>query len=58
MNWHLINIKEAYDLTGSSADGLTAVEAGKRLEEYGLNEIAAAKKNLPGYCSCTSLKIL
>jgi len=47
MNWHLTNINEVLKLTGSSEKGLSAVEAKKRLEEYGPNEITRAKKKSP-----------
>ncbi len=47
MNWHLTDIKEVLELTQSSSEGLTTIEAEKRLETYGPNEIAAAKKKSP-----------
>jgi P-type Ca2+ transporter type 2C len=47
MNWHLTDIKEVLQVTQSSEEGLTNIEAEKRLETYGPNEIAAAKKNSP-----------
>jgi P-type Ca2+ transporter type 2C len=47
MNWHLTDIKEVLEVTGSSTEGLTTTEAEKRLVTYGPNEIAAAKKKSP-----------
>jgi P-type Ca2+ transporter type 2C len=45
MNWHLTDINKVLELTQSSPGGLANAEAEKRLETYGPNEIAAAKKN-------------
>jgi P-type Ca2+ transporter type 2C len=47
MKWHLTDIKEVLEETRSSKEGLTNIEAEKRLETYGPNEIAAAKKKSP-----------
>jgi P-type Ca2+ transporter type 2C len=45
MNWHLTDIDKVLQLTQSAPGGLANSEAEKRLQQYGLNEIAAAKKN-------------
>lgn len=47
MNWHLADINEVLEITGSSQEGLSSDTATKRLEETGLNEILAAKKKSP-----------
>ncbi|QEC70086.1 cation-translocating P-type ATPase [Panacibacter ginsenosidivorans] len=39
MNWHLEDIDKVLEITGSSKEGLSTTEAGKRLLEYGPNEI-------------------
>jgi P-type Ca2+ transporter type 2C len=44
MNWHLLNIKETLELTGSRFSGLTAMEAEERMEKYGPNQLAEKKK--------------
>jgi P-type Ca2+ transporter type 2C len=44
MNWHLTDITEVLEVTRSSKEGLTNIEAKKRLETYGPNEIETAKK--------------
>lgn len=43
-NWHLEDIDTVLNLTGSSKIGISALEADKRLEEYGHNEIITAHK--------------
>ena len=43
-NWHLTDIKEVMKITGSSGEGLSTAEAEKRLQQFGANEITAAKK--------------
>jgi P-type Ca2+ transporter type 2C len=43
-NWHLAEINEVTELTGSSGNGLSAMESEKRLQQFGPNEIIAAKK--------------
>ena len=37
--WHLLSEKELFEELGTSIAGLSAAEAEKRLEQYGLNEI-------------------
>lgn len=44
MNWHLTDINQVLEITGSSEKGLSSTEAEKRLLEYGPNEIKAKKK--------------
>jgi Ca2+-transporting ATPase len=44
MNWHLLEINEVFNLTGSSAQGLTSRDAEIRLEESGPNELVETKK--------------
>jgi P-type Ca2+ transporter type 2C len=44
MNWHLSDIAQVLEVTGSSVNGLSNTEAEKRLEEYGPNEIEAQKR--------------
>ncbi|MFB6190225.1 MAG: cation-translocating P-type ATPase [Candidatus Nanohaloarchaea archaeon] len=39
MNWHAKTVEEIYEELDSKEDGLEPDEAGKRLEEHGLNEI-------------------
>lgn len=45
MAWHSVDTKIALETLGSSEDGLTQVEAEKRLIEYGPNEISITQKN-------------
>ncbi|MGF2412549.1 cation-translocating P-type ATPase [Ferruginibacter sp.] len=47
MNWHLADINEVLEITGSSQEGLSSDTATKRLEETGPNEILIAKKKSP-----------
>lgn len=44
MNWQATEINKVFDTTGSSGNGLSAMEAEKRLQQFGPNEIIAAKK--------------
>ncbi|MEP7318061.1 MAG: HAD-IC family P-type ATPase, partial [Panacibacter sp.] len=43
-NWHLSDTDTVLKLTGSSKNGISALEAAKRLEKYGHNEIMVAHK--------------
>ncbi len=47
MNWHLTDINVVLEITGSSEKGLSGIEAEKRLEEYGPNEIEGTRKRPP-----------
>lgn len=49
MNWHLVDIKEVFEITGSGIAGLTEGEAVKRLEENGPNVIVVSKKRSPWF---------
>lgn len=42
--WHTLNCVEAFQLTGSSAEGLSSEEAFARFSKYGPNEIQEDKK--------------
>ncbi len=44
MNWHLLPISEALQLTGSNPKGLTTSEAQERLTKYGPNILQEKKK--------------
>lgn len=44
MNWHLLPEKEVMELTGSRPEGLCEQEIRSRLEEYGTNDLAEAKR--------------
>lgn len=44
MRWHQKRSEDIIDETGSSAAGLSAAEAAKRLQEYGPNELMEKKK--------------
>ena len=45
--WHTLSADEAAAQLGSSASGLTAAEAAKRLAEHGPNELQAAQRASP-----------
>ena len=45
--WHAMPVNEAFEAVESSPDGLSGEEAGKRLEEWGPNTLAHAKKQNP-----------
>jgi P-type Ca2+ transporter type 2C len=47
MNWHLVPVQEVLNVTGSTATGITDMMAQARLQEYGANELQAAKKKSP-----------
>jgi P-type Ca2+ transporter type 2C len=47
MNWHLLPVQEVLNVTGSTATGITDMMAQTRLQEYGANELQAAKKKSP-----------
>jgi Ca2+-transporting ATPase len=47
MHWHQKNIKDIVDELLSSPNGLSLVEARKRLEKYGLNVLKETKKKTP-----------
>jgi P-type Ca2+ transporter type 2C len=47
MNWHLLPVQEVLNVTGSSATGITDMMAQTLLQEYGANELQAAKKKSP-----------
>jgi P-type Ca2+ transporter type 2C len=44
MNWHLLPVHEVLRVTGSTTEGITDMTAQTRLQEYGPNELVAAKK--------------
>jgi magnesium-transporting ATPase (P-type) len=44
MHWHQKRFEDVIDELGSSIKGLSAAEALKRLQEYGLNELIEKKK--------------
>lgn len=44
MNWHCIDIKEIFELTGTSINGLSREKAAMNLAEFGLNELLEKKK--------------
>lgn len=44
MNWHGLTIEKVYELTGSSADGLTTKVAAEKIRQYGKNELQEKKK--------------
>ncbi len=44
MNWHCLDIKEIFELTGSSINGLSREKASMSLAEFGLNELQEKKK--------------
>jgi P-type Ca2+ transporter type 2C len=44
MNWHLINQQELFEKLSVKTDGIHQVEAEKRLQKYGPNELTRAKK--------------
>ena len=46
-DWHKLELKQVFRELGSSQDGLKQTEAGKRLEEYGPNEIEKKKEVNP-----------
>ncbi len=45
--WHVLGVDEAAAQIGSRSGGLTGVEAAQRLEQYGPNELQAAKRVSP-----------
>ncbi|MGQ9548320.1 MAG: cation-translocating P-type ATPase [Roseiflexus sp.] len=45
--WHTIPVEDAFDLLRSKPDGLTGDDAGKRLEQYGPNELQEARRISP-----------
>lgn len=47
MNWHTLDIEEAYNITGSRPGGLNNDLAAIKLEECGPNELEAKKKKSP-----------
>ena len=47
MRWYALSTEEAFARARSSADGLTATEAARRLTEIGPNELRAAKRVSP-----------
>jgi Ca2+-transporting ATPase len=47
MHWHQKNIKDIFDELLSSPNGLSLVEARKRIEKYGLNVLKETKKKTP-----------
>jgi P-type Ca2+ transporter type 2C len=47
MNWHTLDIKDIFKETGSSENGLTESEAGKRLLELGPNELESKARHSP-----------
>ena len=47
MQWHLKNINTVFEITGSAPGGLSATEAGKRLQQYGPNIIEQVKNRSP-----------
>lgn len=44
MNWHQLNIHEVLQALQTRPNGLSSVEASKRLEKHGLNQLVAKKK--------------
>ncbi len=46
-NWHSLTVAGTLEKTGSSLHGLSREEAGRRLAEYGLNEMRREKKASP-----------
>ncbi len=44
-NWHLIDINEVLDLTGSSESGLNKEQVNEKIEKYGLNILPKEKKD-------------
>ncbi len=44
MNWYQLHIKEIMQKLGTSEEGLTDNEAGKRLQQYGLNKLVEEEK--------------
>jgi len=47
MNWHSLESAKIFELTNSSADGLSSDDAKERLEQYGQNELVEKKKRSP-----------
>ncbi len=45
--WHAYAVEEVFALLGSAPDGLSSNEARKRLEQYGPNELQAARRISP-----------
>ena len=45
--WHILTADEMFSSTGSNMNGLTEEEAGKRLKEYGPNELVEGKRISP-----------
>ncbi len=45
--WHDVPVKEAFDILKSSPDGLSSDQAGERLQTFGPNMLAQAKKKGP-----------
>ncbi|PWB72163.1 MAG: ATPase [Anaerolineales bacterium] len=45
--WHVLSVEEALKQVKSQQQGLSAGEAKRRLEEYGINELAAAERISP-----------
>jgi len=43
MDWHALNEEELFQTLATSPAGLNSKEAGKRLREYGYNELAEKK---------------
>jgi len=46
-DWHILTVDEIFHSTGSNMNGLTEEEAGKRLKEYGPNELEEGKRVSP-----------
>ncbi len=44
MNFYNLDIKKVFELTGSSAGGLTSQTASEKLTEFGQNELEVKKK--------------
>jgi Ca2+-transporting ATPase len=44
MNWHRLNDREVFELTGSRPTGLSIAEAEKKLKEVGYNQLEEARK--------------
>lgn len=45
MNWHKLTIEATFDSLGSNQQGLTAVIAQEKLQQFGPNELQEGKKN-------------
>jgi Ca2+-transporting ATPase len=44
MNWHKLTIEKIFELTGTSAAGLSAKDAAEKIRQYGKNELQEKKK--------------